>query len=91
MWRETGFQLANNSFRIDRQVKSITDPEERSIVQKSLENNGKALVEITYKQMSHFAGNMLEVQNKKKEACRIMSLSAYNSLSDEQVDFYRPK
>ena len=32
MWRETGFQLANNSFRIDRQVKSITDPKERSMV-----------------------------------------------------------
>ena len=72
-------------------MESITDPEERSMVQKSLENTGKTIVEITYDQMSHFAGNMLEVHNKKKEPCLIMSLSAYNSLSDEQVEFLSSK
>ena len=72
-------------------LESITDPEERSIVQSSLENSGKTIVEITFDQMNHFAGNMLEVRNKNGDPCLIMSLAAYNSLSDEQVEFISSK
>ena len=66
---------------------SIKDPEERSTVRESLEKTGKTIVEITFDQMNHFAGNMLEVHNGKGEPCLIMSLTAYNSLSEEQIQF----
>ena len=68
-------------------MESITDPKERSTVRESLEKTGKTIVEITFDQMSHFAGNMLEVHNHKGEPCLIMSLTAYNSLSEEQIRF----
>ena len=67
-------------------MEAIADPEQRSMVRESLENTGKTIVEITFDQMSHFAGNMLELHNKDGEPCLIMSLSAYNSLSDEQIE-----
>lgn len=44
-------------------------------------------MEITFDQMNHFAGNMLEVHNESGEPCLIMSLAAYNSLTDEQIEF----
>lgn len=37
--------------------------------------------------MNHFAGNMLELRNKDGDPCLIMSLAAYESLTDEQIDF----
>lgn len=72
-------------------MESITDPEERSKVRESLENTGKTIVEITFDQMGHYAGNMLEVHNKKGEPCLIMSQTAFNSLSDEQIEFLKSR
>ena len=68
-------------------LESIQDEAQRSEVKESLESTGKTIVEITFDQMSHFAGNMLEVHNHKGEPCLIMSLTAYNSLSEEQIRF----
>ena len=67
-------------------MEAIADPEERSAVKESLEKTGKTIVEITFDQMNHFAGNMLEVRNEAGEPCLIMSLAAYNCLSDEQIE-----
>ena len=67
-------------------MESITDLNQRSMVRQSLERAGKTIVEITFDQMNHFAGNMLEVRNKDGDPRLIMSLSAYNSLSDEQIE-----
>ena len=72
-------------------MESITDQEERSKVRESLENTGKTIVEITFDQMGHYAGNMLEVHNKKGEPCLIMSQTAFNSLSDEQIEFLKSR
>lgn len=66
-------------------MEAITDPDQRAAVRLSLENAGKKIVEITFDQMNHFAGNMLEVRNKDGDSCLIMSLAAYRSLSNEQV------
>ena len=51
----------------------------------------KTIVEITFDQMGHYAGNMLEVHNKKGEPCLIMSQTAFNSLSDEQIEFLKSR
>ena len=56
-----------------------------------LEGTGKTIVEISFDQMNHFAGNMLELRNKKGEPCLVMSLTAYESLSDKQIDFLKSK
>lgn len=63
---------------------SITNSFEKQLVISSIENYGKALINITYSQMNHFAGNMLEVKNADGDNLIVMSASAYNSLTDEQ-------
>ena len=44
------------------------------------------LIPISLKQMNHFAGNMLQVENNKGDKILIMSTQAYESLSKEQVE-----
>jgi hypothetical protein len=64
---------------------SIVDEEQRNLIVKSLEQNGKRkIIDITFAQMNHFAGNMLEIQNKQGQYLLVMSKSAYDSLNDEQ-------
>lgn len=63
---------------------SITDPAERKLVADKIASSGKNLVQITLDQMSHFAGNMLQVNNEKGEKFLVMSTQAFNSLRDDQ-------
>lgn len=48
-------------------------------------------MEITFDQMNHFAGNMLELHNRDGQPCLIMSPAAYHSLTEEQVEFLESK
>ena len=66
---------------------SIKDKEECKNVVKSLEKSGKKVVKITFDQMEHFAGNMLEVKNKEGKRFLIMSQTAFDCLTDEQKDY----
>ncbi len=43
---------------------AIKDPDQRAEVRKSIEDSGKTIVEISFDQMNHFAGNMLELRNR---------------------------
>lgn len=70
---------------------AIADDAQRTEVKESLEGTGKTIVEITFDQMNHFAGNMLELHNKDGQPCLIMSLAAYNSLTEEQISFLESK
>jgi hypothetical protein len=65
---------------------AITNPGEKHLVVKSLETIGKEVISITMDQTNHFAGNMLQVRNKKEEPLLILSEQAFNSLTREQVD-----
>jgi hypothetical protein len=47
-------------------------------------NSGKEVIEITEEQKGRFAGNMLQIQGN--EAYLVMSSSAYNSLSEVQIE-----
>lgn len=62
----------------------IANPHEKIVVRESLESAEKEIIEITFEQMDHFAGNMLEVKNKDDEFLIVMSRSAYDSLSENQ-------
>ncbi|CAM3765451.1 citrulline utilization hydrolase CtlX [Mucilaginibacter galii] len=64
---------------------SIQDETEKETVIASLNMTGKEIVGITLEQMNHFAGNMLEVQNTGGESLLVMSKSAHQSLTAEQV------
>jgi hypothetical protein len=65
---------------------SITEDFERKYLVKALESSGKQIIDITYNQLHHFAGNMLQVMNSKGEKLLVMSTQAYNSLDKNQIE-----
>lgn len=66
-------------------LESIDDTVERERVLFSLNKTGKEVVEISEEQMHQFAGNMLHVRNSDNERFTIMSLAAYKSLNEKQI------
>jgi hypothetical protein len=64
----------------------IPDKKEKNKVIESIEKSGKEIIEITLAQMNHFAGNMLEVVGENNVKYLIMSSSAYNSLTQNQIE-----
>jgi hypothetical protein len=63
---------------------SITNHIEQNEVVKTIENSGKQVVTISWEQMNHFAGNMLQVHNAAGENILVMSTQAYEALTDAQ-------
>jgi len=59
---------------------------ERQKVKDTILSSGKELIEISENQLQHFAGNMLQLHNKKGEKFLIMSQTAYQSLTQEQIN-----
>lgn len=65
---------------------SITNISEREEFIGLIEESDKELIEISLEQMTLFAGNMLELKNKKGEALLVMSATAKKSLAKDQLD-----
>ena len=66
---------------------SITDKKERKLVEDSIKKTKKQIIEISRDQLEkHFAGNMLQVRNKKGHLFLVMSERALKSLKDEQIE-----
>lgn len=63
---------------------SISDTSEKELVIKSLQDTGKEIINITFDQMNHFAGNMLEVKNTSGDTLIVMSKAAFDSLTSGQ-------
>ncbi|HRO70349.1 MAG TPA: arginine deiminase-related protein [Chitinophagaceae bacterium] len=66
-------------------LESISDPVEQKMITETIRNSNKSLVVITLHQMQHFAGNMLQVENKNGEKLLVMSSQAYEALTIEQL------
>ena len=66
-------------------LSSIDDKKERKNVIKHLKEDGKEIIDITEKQVSSFAGNMLQVKGHHDERFLIMSQAAYDSLTSAQI------
>jgi hypothetical protein len=66
-------------------LESIKDADEKETVVNEIMKSGKQIIPISYHQMNHFAGNMLQVHNLEGEKLLVMSAQAYHSLTDEQV------
>lgn len=66
-------------------MECISDESERTRVKETLLLSGKEIIEISFEQMNHFAGNMLQVMNADGEKILVMSSQAYHSLKSEQI------
>ena len=64
----------------------IDDVDERSMVIETLKDSGKEVVFISEDQVHRFAGNMLEVLNSEGKNHLVMSTSAYESLTEAQIE-----
>lgn len=67
-------------------TESIIDAEERKAVTDMLRSTGHLIIPITYDQMNHFAGNMLQVQSQTGEKITVLSRQACDSLSALQIE-----
>ena len=67
-------------------LESIKDTAEKLTVIDTIAASQKELIDISFEQMNHFAGNMLEVQNLHGEKLIVMSKSAWDSLNQQQKD-----
>jgi hypothetical protein len=65
---------------------SITNQKERQSITDKLIRSGKIVIEITFDQMNHFAGNMLQVRNNLGEKFLVMSTQAFASLTTNQLN-----
>ena len=63
---------------------AIPDDEEKIKIINALLQTGKEIIDISLDQMNHFAGNMLQIENKEGEKLLVMSTQAYDSLTGEQ-------
>ncbi|MDY3364052.1 arginine deiminase-related protein [Riemerella anatipestifer] len=64
----------------------IDDLQERQNVVDTIKKSGKEIIEISEEQMQNFAGNMLQVHNDEGKKFLVMSQSAYQSLSPNQIE-----
>lgn len=64
----------------------LPDINEKVAIEKLFFETGKEIIPISRTQIAKFAGNMLAVKNEKEERLLIMSQTAYDSLSLEQIN-----
>lgn len=69
-------------------LSSIDDKKERKMVAESLKEDGKIILDITEEQLHQFAGNMLEVKGSFDKNYWVMSETAKNSLTEEQIHLF---
>ena len=62
---------------------SINDKNEKILVKESLEKSGRKIVEITLNQVDSFAGNLIQLGDKKNKIIVVSEL-AYSSLNNHQ-------
>lgn len=67
-------------------LEAITNITERDTVVACLNRSGKIVIDISFDQLHHFAGNMLQVKNTEGELLLVMSTRAYDSLTTEQLN-----
>lgn len=63
----------------------IPNETEKQVLINSFRETNKEIIPISYGQVNHFAGNMLQVHNQQGDPFLVMSSQAYQSLTVEQV------
>lgn len=64
---------------------SIKSTEDKITILESFKATKKTVIDISFEQMNHFAGNMLEVHNHQGESLLIMSQQALKALHGTQI------
>ncbi|CAM1341832.1 Amidinotransferase [Tenacibaculum aestuarii] len=64
---------------------SIDDKKEKKNLLKHLKSDKKEVIAISEEQVTQFAGNMLQVRGNNNERYLVMSTSAYESLTNQQL------
>ena len=67
-------------------LESISDPIQNKLVAEKIISSQKKIIPISLHQVDHFAGNMLQVENKGGEKLLVMSTQAFESLTNGQVE-----
>lgn len=67
-------------------LECIRDDQQRQKLVDSIHKSGKKIVAVSFNQVNHFAGNMLQVENNNGQKFLVMSSQAYHSLTVEQVN-----
>ncbi|MCK9447987.1 MAG: arginine deiminase-related protein [Bacteroidales bacterium] len=67
-------------------LSTLDNQAEHQKVVRQLQETGKEIIDITEEQMHHFAGNMLQVGGQGNDKYLVMSQTAYDSLTKEQID-----
>jgi len=65
---------------------SISDAAEKKLVTEAILFGGKEIISIRHEQMNQFAGNMLQLENSRKEKILVMSSAAYHALDSGQIE-----
>ena len=65
-------------------LEAIPDFDQRLYVKNKLQETGKEIIEISFEQLNHFAGNMLLVKKVSGAKLLVMSTQAHQSLTDQQ-------
>ncbi len=63
----------------------IDDKKERKMVLSNLKEDGKEVILLTEEQLNNFAGNMLQVTGSNDKTYLVMSASAHQTLTKEQI------
>ena len=63
----------------------IDDKKERKMVLDSLKEDGKEIILLTEEQLNNFAGNMLQVKGANNKSYLVMSASAHQVLTKDQI------
>ncbi|RYJ45565.1 Pentein-type domain-containing protein [Flavobacterium beibuense] len=63
----------------------IDDKKERKMVLDNLKSDGKEIILLTEEQLNHFAGNMLQVSGNNNKGYLVMSASAHQVLTKDQI------
>lgn len=66
-------------------LEAVQDLKEKEMILASFKKAGQEVIDISFSQMSHFAGNMLALKSKAGKNLLAASQSAYDSLSQEQL------
>ena len=72
---------------------SIPDTSEQKRLIDSFTQTGKQIIAISFNQVNHFAGNMLQVHNASGQKFLVMSSQAYHSLTKVQIasiEYFNP-
>lgn len=68
---------------------SVENQMERSFLKQSILKSGRKIIPISFQQMNCFAANVFEVLDKNGQSCLLMSETAYQSLTADQLKIIR--